>query len=358
MLLFAQSSSPVDAAVDSDYKLMQAVQGRQPVNRPNVYLLTYDAYVPKETMLNYEIDNAKQQDFLVVQGFKLYPHTYTVFADTLRSMGSVLNASTKLDKNLRSTVSGDGRVIRLFKDLGYETYGIFPNDFMFGGHTPTYDAFTPGYSDPMYSKLITGVLLGEFRFDIGFNDQPHEDFLIAKESLLKQAAGKPSFVYMHTDYPSHSQRSGACQPDEIGQFQQRLAKANQEMRHDIQNVIANDPGALIIVNGDHGPYLTKNCAVLRDVYDISQIDRADIQDRYASFLAIRWPGGDITRYDNITVLQDIFPAVFAYLYDDPSILETKIDPVIGQFNVTSGAAVKNGVIVGGMNDGEPLFLSK
>jgi hypothetical protein len=129
------------------------------------------------------------------------------------------------------------------------------------------------------------------------------------------------------------------------------------MQQDIQTIVENDPEAIVIVAGDHGPHLTKNCAETSGVYDISEISRLDIQDRYGTFLAIRWPTKDFAKYDDITVLQDLFPAVFAYLYKDTNILESKIDPVIPIPNSISGASVRNGIIYGGINDGEALFLS-
>jgi hypothetical protein len=129
------------------------------------------------------------------------------------------------------------------------------------------------------------------------------------------------------------------------------------MQEDIAEIVDYDPGALIIIAGDHGPYLTKNCASLTGSYDISEVTRLDIQDRFGTLLAIRWPTKDYAAYDKITVLQDIFPAVFAYLYQDPGILEAKIVPAILLPNRIGGVTVINGVISGGMNDGEPLYSS-
>jgi hypothetical protein len=65
------------------------------------------------------------------------------------------------------------------------------------------------------------------------------------------------------------------------------------------------------------------------------------------------------QYDDITVLQDLFPAIFAYLYKDPTILQSKLEPIIPKKidNSISGASVANGIIQGGIDDGEPLFLS-
>ena len=228
---------------------------------------------------------------------------------------------------------------------------------MFRGLTPAYDYFIPKYSAPPYTHLITAILLGDFRFDIGFHPQDHTQFVEAKQEFLKSTSTHRSFVYTHSDIPAHSQNSGACLSNETGLYQERLARANIEMRQDIKTLSDNDPSAIVIVVGDHGPFLTKNCEILSGKYDISEVSRLDIQDRYATFLAIRWPTEDFTQYDRITILQDIFPAVFAYIYKDPKILKSKIEPKIFSDNVISGINIINGTLNGGINDGEPLFLS-
>lgn len=144
--------------------------------------------------------------------------------------------------------------------------------------------------------------------------------------------------------------------DETAQYEGRLRQANEKMRGDVELITAQDPGGIIIVAGDHGPYLTKNCFNTIDQYPLSEITRLDLQDRFGSFLAIRWPSDDFEQYDEMTVLQDVFPAVFAYMFEDPSILQAKIEPKTVHDAAASGASILNGIIQGGVNDGEPLFL--
>jgi hypothetical protein len=363
MLLFSQlEKTDTQAPPIEQNKLLSMTAGRTPENKPNVYLLVYDAYVPNETMLGYGIDNSAQENFLRDRGFKLYPHNYSIASSTLATMSRVLNASTEYYGNVRRGVSGDGVVQRIFKELGYDTKGLFYTDFMFRGVSSSYDMSIPKITVPPYLQLGKAILLGEFRFDIedeGFGKLDHDQFIQAKQEIFTTPSADPFFIYMHTNRPSHTQNSGACLPDETDQFKERLRRANEEMQKDVNLITKNDSGAIVIVAGDHGPYLTKNCTDTTGVYDISQITRLDIQDRYGSFLAIRWPTGDFVKYDDITVLQDVFPAVFAYLYKDQSILDAKIKPVIPPewYSTISGASVKDGIIEGGINDGEPLYLS-
>src|SRR3990170_8981881 len=112
------------------------------------------------------------------------------------------------------------------------------------------------------------------------------------------------------------------------------------MQEDLDLLLENDPEAIIIIAGDHGPYLTKNCdSTGKGDYDLSEITRQDIQDRFGTFLAIRWPSDNFDTYDDIIVLQDVFPSIFAYVFQDAKLLEAKVRPEIIQIEKISGASV-------------------
>ena len=336
-------------------ELVERIGSSRPKLAPNIYLLVYDSYVANETMLAYGIDNHDHERFLEELGFKLYPSTYSVGASTMTSMSRVLESSLEFIGDGRRAVAGHGAVNGLLEGLGYQTYGVFPAEFFFRGTTPGYDYSFPEIASPT-KVLIEAILEGEFRFNIGFDEFTREQFLRERNSIFSGGSEQPRFVYTHSDLPGHSETmSGVCLPNEVQLFGERLVKANQEMREDLGRIIENDPGAIVIVAGDHGPRLTKNCIATGNDYEIGEITRLDIQDRYGTFLAIRWPSADSELYDEITVLQDVFPAVFAYMFDDPGLLAARVEPVTREAGNTSGAKVEDGVIVGGMDDGEPLF---
>lgn len=339
--------------------LRSLVVQKEPVTTPNIYLLVYDAYVASETMEVYGIDNHPQEDYLTSHGFTIYPHTYSIGAATLQTMDGVLNISPdSTTYSERSGVSGNGEVQNALKSLGYTTYGIFPSDYMFRGVGASYDFFFPLQSMPQYFYLIMSIMTGEFRFDLDFESQTHDQYLTAKNEALNLNSGQesPVFVYSHSNVPNHSQNSGACLPDEVELFKERLDEANLEMQQDINTIFDNDPQAIIVVAGDHGPYLTQNCTSMGGSYDISEISRLDIQDRFGTFLAVRWPDEKDFIVDRITVIQDLFPAIFSYMFEDESFLEIKISPVITTYSgIISGASVDHGIIRGGVHDGEPLF---
>ena len=333
------------------------------LSTPNIYLLLYDAYVINETMIGYGINNSNQEKYLESLGFIIYPHTYSIGCTSIDTMSRVLNASTEFYGYSRKGVSGDGTIHHLLKNFGYDTHGVFTCDYYFQGIGSSYDYSLPetlNNSNSNYSScllLVKSVFMGEFRFDVEFGNISREQFLKYKLELFSNIEDKPRFVYMHTNKPLHSQNSGSCLPNEVSLYEERLFEANEEMKRDIQTLIGNDPSAIIIISGDHGPYLTKNCTSTKKDYDISKITRLDIQDRFGTFLAIKWPTDDYSNYDNITVIQDLFPSILSYLFKNDKFLELKVPSETVMNYCISGASVKKGIIQGGINDGEPLFIS-
>lgn len=348
---------PASIRADTNSMLIKWVGSKKPTITPNIYLLVYDAYVPNETMLGYGIDNSPQEEYLENLGFTLYPHTYSVAGFTLGTMSRVLDVSRDFFGNARSAVSGRGVVQNLLQSFGYETYGIFWSDFFFQTDGSGYDVSYPLAKGPSL-MLIKAIVMGEFRFDVEVDTSPRDEFVEYKNRIFARPSDRPRFVYMHDNLPNHSQNSGRCRKHETKLFAKRLERANLEMKHNLDAIRKFDPAGLIIVAGDHGPYLTKNCSDTGGVYKRSAISRLDIQDRYGTFLAIRWPDGRPPRLGDITVLQDVFVVVFAYLFDDPRLRDIRVKSSTMRPAIISGASVHEGRILGGIHHRRPLFLGR
>ena len=354
-----------ESLIGLDHPLITMVQEEIPERMPNIYFLVYESYVNVETMAAHGINNSEQMAYLLEQGFVHYPHTYTVAPFTIGSMRSMLNASSGLyGKEPRSAASGDGVVQNALRQLGYVTYGVFSSDYIFRGVGSSYDVYYPEVKtvEP-YAYLLSAIAVGEFRFDLeedlDFANISFDEFSQRKREVLGSADSERKFLYTHTPMPGHSQNSGTCLPDEIQRYEEHLRAANEEMKRDISLLLENDPGAIIIIAGDHGPSLTKNCTFTsKGGYELEEISRLDIQDRYGAFLAVRWPQGE--RYDGyeIEVMQKLFLTVFAYMYDDLSIMDFATEEDLSSRDrFISGANVIDGIIQGGIHDGEPLFTS-
>ena len=112
---------------------------------------------------------------------------------------------------------------------------------------------------------------------------------VINKSHLQKKLDKPKLVYTHTG-PSHSYDTykPGCAEDEVARYEWRLGFANVEMNTALDYINKNDPQALVIIMSDHGPYLIGDCSYLED-YEESSISRGLIEDRFSTFLAIRWP---------------------------------------------------------------------
>ena len=127
------------------------------------------------------------------------------------------------------------------------------------------------------------------------------------------------------------------------------------MSADIASLGSRLSSAVVIVAGDHSGYLDRNCRATLDDVPLNSVTRLDIQDRFGTFLAIRWPDGMAPQVD-IQLLQDVMPAVLAAVSGDREIWTNR-----GTANaevthgLPDGMSLLNGQITGGPLDGQRLF---
>jgi hypothetical protein len=349
-------------------KLQELTRGREPKHRPNIFLLTYESYVANETMLAYGIDNSSQENFLKEKGFHVYNGNWSVGASTLPSMSRMLGVRGWA---YDAPVEGDGVVQTILAANGYRTFGVFPSTYhlqgpgSYEGGLGSYDYTFPSSSPASVRNdqallLCRQILVGGFRSDAIYESIDYKDYLYEKKAVLERKGSEPRFLYTHNVFPGHAQGSGKATGNELALYRESLVHANLEMIRDVTTAIKHNPSAVVIVCGDHGPSLTKNCTRLGGAYDISDVDRLDIQSRYGCFLAIRWPEGASIDHGRIEILQDVFPAVFSWMYEDPTMWGLAMEKVTRSATAytISGARVRNGMIEGGVDDGRPLFESR
>ena len=330
--------------------------------KPDIYLLTYDAYVSNKVMLKYGINNKSQEDFLRSNGFVIYPKTYSLGGSTLVSMSRVLDIRDAglLPVKARRMIGGDNLTTNILKKQGYKTHAVLGRYFVLYEKNK-YDYFFPKITagNVGYKILFRGLQEQRFKFDImnHFDKHTKEEWIQKKRKIMSEQTIQPKFLYTHTG-PYHSQDSGVCTLDETELFHDRLKKTNVEMRDDVNTILESNREAIIIVNGDHGPYLTKDCRELLG-YSMADISKLDLQDRFGAFLAIRWPDKKYKKYDDIQTIQEIFEVVFKYLYETNTVLKKKLSSKTMDINSTlAGGMVENGIIMRGKDKGKPLYAPK
>ena len=311
------------------------------ITKPNIYLFVYDGIPNFRVFRDQNLPLQPLQTLLEKYGFKTYEDTYSLGEGSLNSMGRTLNFTNKEMKGPegRSLYSGNSYTNLIVRANEYSTHLLLDNYYVgmeFLYNKDLYDELYPPrklsfVQSDFFFTLIRGIFQGEMRFDTeglikteGFNE---EDIQNHKLELIKSKLDK-TFIINHYPYPSHSQNSGKCLPDETERWISRFNIALKQMEKDFMTIDKYDPQAIVIAIADHGPYLTGDC------YNLAEWKKEDITedliwDRVGTLVAIKWP--DINRaskYDNFLVTnQDIFPVIFAYLMDDPMPLKYCPDDV-------------------------------
>lgn len=356
----------------SNYPLFSETKNRDLAKTNDVIFLAYEAYANNETMLKYGINNSAQMDYLQHKGFTLYDDAYSNGPCTHSSISGVFSVGLKPQKQYTNKMYDvskkhmvGGAAQTLLQSKGYKSLGVFHTDTFFRGldrKEIKYDYFFPSVIGGETSLLINSILEGEFRHEAGYDKIDYNSYVAKKHQVLSSKNLSPYLLYSHSTVPGHSQNSGRCMPNETKKYFDGIKKANIEMQNDIEIILKSNPNAIIIVAGDHGPYLRKNCAALARMgksLEISEIDRYDIQDRYGLFLAIKWPDNSSANKYDIKIIQDTFPAIFSYLFDDDTLFDKTRTEQITQYSdfITKGVLVKDGIIVGGKDNGKTLFSS-
>ncbi len=330
--------------------------------KKNIYILVYESYANLETLKNYGFDNSEQIKFLNDNNFKTYKGIYSNGASSVSSTSRILELREKLSKHGRYYISGNAFSLNVLKANGYKNIGLFNSPYFFGQYPKSWDEYYPkdDISKIGGKTILKAIFEGQFRFNIFDDNYNYDEYLKLKQEYLTSSPKQPTFFYSHNLLPGHSQNSGKCLSNEKQSYFKRVKQANNEMKNDVINLKNNDPNAIIVLVSDHGPYLTKNC---RELIGIKKnlINKFDIQDRYGVFLAINWPKDIKNNFYNIELSQDIFPAILGNITSNENLFdELKLKrEFFDRFNtVAGGINIKNGVLIGGKNDGEPLFENR
>ncbi len=313
--------------------------------RPGVYLLVYDGYAPRPMMARYGIDNTAADTFLARHDFTSYDEVYSLYHASYRSMSPP-----------GAGIDGASAVTGFFKAHGYKTHLVL-HSYLLNSSAPSAADYTfpPAHRRSALGTLYRGIAAGEFKSDVVFDDLPRDEWIGIKRQVLAGQLPRPKMVYAHSGMPGHGQNSGTCLADETARYEERLALANQEMEQDITTILASDPGAVIIVAGDHGPYLTGDCLYMERTAP-QDLTAVELADRYGAKLAIRWPGSP-PPFDPPSTIQDVFFSVAAFLLDDAAVLRYRLPRVTSGYGGLPDGAIREGVVTVGKDAGRRLFGS-
>lgn len=258
--------------------------------KPNVYFLLFDEYAGSRALAEqYHFDNSYLDSFLVKQGFHINARSSSNYNLTPFSMASVLNMSyiegikdprRILSQDYTNTYQliRDSRVVDLFMREGYAIRNLSLFDLA-GQPTRAWQSFLP-----LKTRLITARTLSErlqrhwnslvvhylgIRYFVVRDYMKYED---VNAGFLKEAAAeadrrdrRPKFVYAHfmmPHYPYLFDSLGRRRSDrEIYAERETnpdtaylgyLQYTNRKVVELVGHIRQQDPGAVILLCGDHG----------------------------------------------------------------------------------------------------------
>ena len=306
----------------------------------SVYLFMHDAFPHKEYANHLKLPSFNEllvffekNDFDVYNVYSLADNTlgtmYSVFqmaTDSIpKSKNGVttsvsLNPKPRVSSNYyRYFLSGNNIANLLFQNKGYKT-GVsnISNRWFFQRNNYAYDFYV---NDKIGSNLVLRAVLERGKLNIMLVDDS-VDFNI---DFAKFAAKNRDRAFAWTAAgPGHSSGSLNSGEAELKRWLPDYNDAVREMQIEIDAVVKGNPNAIIIFMSDHGPCLIDVQCIPKH-YDFDKTNYIKFRDVFGAFMAVRWPDKEkSSKYDKeFNVTQDIFPIVFAYLFDSDIPLKYK-----------------------------------
>ena len=245
-----------------------------PINsKRNVYIIGFESlHSPKAYRENYGIEDPSHFKVLRDAGFRVLERAYSAERATMSSYAAMFEfkrAYKKSDLGKRG-VFVDNSTFRSFRESDYRIQFLYKNsyfavnpnsvDYLFP--PPAFDAcdelgpfYFYGLCSSMAVKVINEYVLGSVK--MGWKPQIP---LLQNRTDIAVSSSHPWFTFTHIKYPGHTSGHHRYTDSEYVANYKRIVQGEmptiaENMRKTAAYVVANDPGAVVIVLGDHGTHL-------------------------------------------------------------------------------------------------------
>jgi hypothetical protein len=318
----------------------------------SIYLFMHDAFPHRDYAEHFSLPHySSLMELFEQSGFKYYD-IYSMADATIPTMSSVFDFNidylTKIDG---ITTTGHGNYINALRNTGIQTAisGSGDDDFfrekMAGNNISNILLRNKGYSTGNYNPHDRYISNGENFYDFVGHDETTSMHLLEPKNLifknLLKATLNSSMVSATRQYlakmaefaqsssekskvfvwgmgcPGHSSLGAMGTTErEIQKFMPIYNKCLAAMKEEIERATSNH-NAIIIFMSDHGLFFMDDGYKFPKNYDFNKTDYMKFRDVFGAFMAVRWPNREkAAQYDNeFYVSQDLFPIVFAYLFD-------------------------------------------
>jgi hypothetical protein len=295
-------------------------------HKPNIYFVLADSFSSFSYMNDHGIDVSEFKSRLEGRGFRLYEDTFSNYHATTDSMLSMLSmqhhyylASRKLSEvseTARRIIGGENNLVRLLRKNGYTIQYIHQDDYLML-HGCTADSCFPNVDEFSGGRSVLGEVLPQSLVRVGGVEKLAITAIqneVSTQLGLGKESSVPRFQYVHLFVPNHANNNivGRCdEKEELEKYSRRVPAAAESVESIVDDIVRNDRGAVIVLSGDHGPFIDNQCG--RQV-DIGSVE--EYRDRVGTLTAIRWPDGYDGRFDErIKTNVNVFRYVLASMID-------------------------------------------
>lgn len=299
--------------------------------KPNIYLIVADGYGSFEFLEKSNIDVSVFKNDLMNSGFRLYDDVFSNYQPTLPAMSAMLEMEhhyyrwalkhSEISKKGRKIIGGRNNFVSALKENGYQIDYIHQGAYLlFQGCSVDHCNISSALEGAKYvlNQTLPRVFQLQSKDEISVASMSLKDVredvvnIIASENYSEA----PHFQYIHLFRPAHVRNDveGTCDElQEITLYSERVSDASHYLRSLVNEIIARDREAFVILVGDHGPMISNNCsrnAMLTNIHDF--------RDRAGALAAIRWPEKYQGVYDDrILTTINMLRFVLTFLAVDP-----------------------------------------
>jgi membrane protein insertase Oxa1/YidC/SpoIIIJ len=330
------STSKTSKSDEAAIEIPKELASLQMKDTPAIYLFMYDSFPHRELIKELKLDSSKLDALLCECQFKEYD-VYSIADHTLATMAQVFNISrydsmlesretTIKNQYFREVLAGNrsSLVYTLFEKNGYDSFVPDDDRYLFSDHIQYKQLSDTGATNITNSLgVIHAIINGSMKGAV-IKTKKDDCFKLAEFVSHNSGNGK-IFAWEDVYSPGHSWPWGRGFESEIKWWKPRYYESIEGIESDLRLAIKN-PNAIIILMSDHGPSLLDDASRFYKALRDDQIKHIHFRDRYGAFMAIHWPDRErAAKYDKeFNITQDLFPIVFAYLYDSPVPLKYKI----------------------------------
>jgi len=321
----------------------------------------HDAFPHKDYAEHFKLPRyGNLMELFEQKGFKIYD-VYSMADATIPTMSSVFDFNIDYLAKINGITSiSNSNYISSLKNAGIQAVfsGSRGDDFfrerMAGNNITNILLQSKGYSTGNYNPHDRYISSGENFYNFVMHDETTSMYLLEPKNLIfknllkatlnstmvsttrqylakmaefaRSNSGKSKIFAWGMGCPGHSTLGAMGTTEkEIQLFLPVYNKCLAAMREEIENA-ASDSNAIVIFMSDHGLFFIDEGLRFPKNYDFGKTDYMKFRDLFGAFMAVRWPNSEkATKYDNeFNVSQDLFPIVFAYLFESKIPLKHKI----------------------------------